>query len=264
MEHKSTSVRYALPQTLDNASQIAATFCRLVRDIPYEDRGVLFSEMLFLFATIGNPPPRRILESGRARGLSTLVLARCFPDARIISIESDCDSDDAASAEKKLRNVPNVDLLYGDSTRLFPKLVQPKDVLMIDGPKSFRALFLALALLEKGAAVAFLHDFYQGLPERELIERNLPEAFFSDDPEFVADYAYLDEKCWEAKEKRQLGGRKPYDLGGVQQSSYGPTFACIPANSNRSYRPMIDQGTREALINRTKDLLVQWRYDSAS
>jgi hypothetical protein len=132
--------------------------------------------------------------------------------------------------------MPNVGLLYGDSTMLLPKLVQPDDVVVIDGPKSFRALFLAVNLMEKRAAIVFLHDFYQGLPERELIQRNMPEAFFSDDAEFIAHYSYLDQKCWDAIERKQLSDREPYNLRGLQQPSYGPTFAGIPYNAKRSYR----------------------------
>jgi hypothetical protein len=117
-------------------------------------------------------------------------------------------------------------------------------------------------LLAQGAAVVFLHDFHRGLPERELVERNIPEAFFSDDAEFIARYSYLDRACWEAIGKEQRGHRKPYNALGIQQASYGPTFACIPRNSNRSYQPMIDQGTRQALIDRTRDLLNKRRRKS--
>jgi predicted O-methyltransferase YrrM len=262
MEHDIPFPRYSLTQTLVHASQRADKFRSLIADVRYEDRGVLFSEMFFLFATIGDHRPPRILESGRARGLSALILALCFPDSKIKSIDRDHDSADSACAEKKLRNMPNIDLLYGDSTLVLPKLVQPDDVVMIDGPKSFRALFLGMNLLAQGAAVVFLHDFHRGLPERELVERNIPEAFFSDDAEFIGRYSYLDRACWEAIEKEQRGHRKPYNALGVQQASYGPTFACIPRNSNRSYQPMIDQGTRQALIDRTRYLLNKERRKS--
>jgi len=119
-------------------------------------------------------------------------------------------------------------------------------------------------LLEKRAAIVFLHDFYQGLPERELIQRNMPEAFFSDDAEFIAHYSYLDQKCWDAIEGKQLSDREPYYLRGLQQPSYGPTFAGIPYNAKRSYQPMIDQGTREALIDRTRHLLNKERQKRSS
>jgi len=128
-------VKYTLSRTLAYASQTANRFTSLIDDVPYEQRGVLLSEMFFLFATIGGARPRRILESGRARGLSAHVLALCFPDSRIISIDRDQNSADAACAEKKLRGMANVELLYGDSTMLLPKLVQPDDVVVIDGPR---------------------------------------------------------------------------------------------------------------------------------
>jgi predicted O-methyltransferase YrrM len=262
MEHDAASPRYGLAETLVHASRRAAEFRSLIADVPYEERGVLFSEMFFLFATIGDHRPARILESGRARGVSALILALCFPDSKIISIDRDRESADSARAETQLRHRRNVDLLYGDSTLILPKLAQPDDVVMIDGPKSFRALFLGINLLEKGAAAVFLHDFHRGLPERELVERKIPEAFFSDDPQFITRYSYLDRPCWEVIEKEQRGRRKPYHALGVQQPSYGPTFACIPGSSNRSYQLMIDEGARQALIDRTRYLLAKRRRES--
>jgi hypothetical protein len=226
-----------------------------IKGVSYEPRGVLFSEMFFLFATVSGHRPRRILESGRARGLSTHVLALCFSDSRVISIDRDCDSADAACARAKLRHLPNVDLLYGDATMLLPKLVQPDDVVVIDGPKSFRALFLGLNLLEQGAATVFLHDFSRGLPERDIVESNIPEAFFSDDAEFVARYSYLDQECWAVMDKNRPAGRKPYNSLGSERASYGPTFACMPRNPNRSYRGGMDRDARQALIRRAIHLL---------
>ena len=57
---------------------------------------------MFLFYAAVKPfAPKQILESGRARGKSTLVLARCFPDARIVSVEYDRQSENAAAAAQQ-------------------------------------------------------------------------------------------------------------------------------------------------------------------
>src|SRR5437588_49026 len=109
--------------------------------------GIWESEMLLFYAAVKPFAPKQILESGRARGKSTLILARCFPDARIVSVEYDRESENAAAAEAKLKTERNVDFLYGDSRQILPARLQTGDAVLIDGPKDFRALKLAVELL---------------------------------------------------------------------------------------------------------------------
>src|SRR6266513_6077270 len=122
--------------------------------------GIWESEMFLFYAAVKPFAPKQILESGRARGKSTLILARCFPESRIISVEYDQQSENAAAAEAKLKSEPNVDLLYGDSRTILPERLQSGDAVLIDGPKDFRALRLAIDLVHTGKPCAvFVHDF---------------------------------------------------------------------------------------------------------
>src|SRR5437879_10302010 len=89
--------------------------------------GIWESEMFLFYAAVKPFAPRQILESGRARGKSTLILARCFPEARIISVEYERESENAPAAEAKLKNEPNIDLLYGDSREMLPRRLQNGD-----------------------------------------------------------------------------------------------------------------------------------------
>ncbi|HEV3393533.1 MAG TPA: class I SAM-dependent methyltransferase [Chthoniobacterales bacterium] len=147
--------------------------------------GIWESEMLLFYAAVKPFAPKQILESGRARGKSTLILARCFPESRIVSVEYDRQSENASAAEAKLKNESNVDLLYGDSRVILPERMQNGGAVLIDGPKDFRALKLAVGLLRTGKpCVVFIHDFPSGSPQREFVERNFPNAFFGDDPLF--------------------------------------------------------------------------------
>ena len=73
--------------------------------------GIWESEMFLFYAAVRPFAPKQILESGRARGKSTLILARCFPSARIVSVEYDRQSENAPVAEAKLKSESNVDLL---------------------------------------------------------------------------------------------------------------------------------------------------------
>src|SRR5256885_12130851 len=115
--------------------------------------GIWESEMFLFYATVKPFAPKQILESGRARGKSTLILARCFPESRIISVEYERESENASAAEAKLKNESNVDLLYGDSREILPARLQDGDAVLIDGPKDFRALKLAVDLLRDRKSV---------------------------------------------------------------------------------------------------------------
>src|SRR5438445_13648086 len=147
--------------------------------------GIWESEMFLFYAAVNPSGPKRILQSGRARGKSTLILAHCFPDARVISVEYERQSENAAAAEAKLKSCKNVDLLYGDSREILPQGLRNGDAVLIDGPKDFRALKLALDLLRTAKPCAvFVHDFPPNSPQRKFVERNWPNAFFGDDPLF--------------------------------------------------------------------------------
>jgi predicted O-methyltransferase YrrM len=142
-----------------------------VAGLPYERKGILYSEMFFLWLCARAARPARILESGRARGQSTALLALCFPQLPIVSVEHDAASPDAAVAAERLRPFARVELRFGDARRLLPALARPGDVALIDGPKGFAAVRLALRLLaQRRVAMLFLHDVRPGTPERAFLE----------------------------------------------------------------------------------------------
>jgi hypothetical protein len=171
----------------ERADALLPEYRDIIASIPPEAGfgGIWESEMLLFYAAVKPFAPKQILESGRARGKSTLILARGFPEARIISLEYDRQSENATAAEAKLKNESNVDLLYGDSREVLPNRLQTGDAVLIDGPKDFRALKLAVDLLHTGKPCAvFVHDFPPNSPQRKFVERNWPNAFFGDDPLF--------------------------------------------------------------------------------
>jgi len=169
------------------AETLLPEYQQIIANIPPEAGfgGIWESEMFLFYAAIKTLAPKQILESGRARGKSTLILARCFPRSRIVSVEYERESENAPAAEAKLKREPNLQLLYGDSREILPKQLQAGDAVLIDGPKDFRALKLAIDLLrtEKPCAI-FIHDFPPNSPQRKFVERNFPGAFFGDDPVF--------------------------------------------------------------------------------
>ena len=198
----------------ERADGLLPQYQAAIADIPPEAGfgGIWESEMFLFYAAVRPYAPKQILESGRARGKSTLILARCFPNAHIVSVEFDRDSENAAAAEAKLKPYSNVGLLYGDSREILPKRIQTGDAVLIDGPKDFRALKLALQLLRTGKPCAvFVHDFPPDSPWRKFVERNWPDAFFGDDPLFQRFQSLDDERDPRENSQRRYG-----------------VFACLP------------------------------------
>lgn len=212
---KDWSVIPTVKQLVANADELLTAYQRAIEGMPRETEsgGICASEMFFFYVIVHPFAPKQILESGRARGESTLALARCFPGARIVSIEFEAETPDARIAETRLFPFKNVELLYGDSRELLPLRLEQDDVVLIDGPKEFRALKLALRLLRTGKPrIVFLHDVAAGTPVRQFIERCWTTAIFSDRPEFFERFHWMDAV-------RTSGDRhKP------RQS----TFACLP------------------------------------
>ena len=212
---------------LATADQFLPDFQAAVEAIPKEIRGhgIFLSEMFLFYCVVRPLKPAQILESGRAIGGSTLTLAHCFPDQRIISIELDKASPSSGIALKRLAPHRNVECLFGDSREILPRLVQSGDAVLIDGPKDFRALKLALNLLRTGKpSVVFVHDCPAGSSWRKFIDDHWPEAFFSDHPEFLRRFSYLDDF-----------GQAPRDWRRPRPT----TFACLPANPAARYRYLL-------------------------
>ena len=238
--------RLGLDQLLEVAPRHLATYRERTRDLSREDKGIRRSEMFFLYATVADLAPSRIIESGRARAQSTLVLSAVFPDAEIISIESDANSPDAAIAAERLASRTNVECRFGDSRELLGALVLAGDVILIDGPKDFRAIKLALELLRTGKPVAvFVHDLWPGSPARGFVDRGLPSAFLSDAPEWVRRYAALDSR------RKTLPA-----LPETGRVIYGATLGCFPGGTENYSARLLScsfaQGLERLAVNLSK------------
>ena len=217
-----------MPEMLLTKSAVAARadallpeYRQFIANIPPEAGfgGIWESEMFLFYAAVKPFAPKQILESGRARGKSTLILARCFPESRIISVEYDRQSENAPAAEAKLKSESNVELSYGDSREILPSRLQEGDAVLIDGPKDFRALKLAVDLLRTGMPCAvFVHDFPPNSLQRKFVERNFQNAFFGDDPLFQRFQSLDNERDPRPNSQRRYG-----------------IFACLPPPLPCSY-----------------------------
>jgi predicted O-methyltransferase YrrM len=262
-------------------------FVRRLAGFQPEIKGILASEMLLFCALSRWLGAETVIESGRARGDSTQLLAEFFAGpgvARVLSVERSRYTEDALVALRRLGGrYPRLRLLFGDAFALLPRLCARAGpcTVLIDGPKGKYALQLAARLLRQEAVRAvFLHDCHLDTEARPVIERLFPRAFSSDHPDYVEAFRALDGPCWEVY--RTWEGHRdwgPWTRGGRPMRSYGPTLTAIFNESGGidreaeiarlfSLPPLAEAGTWTArarrslrlLLPRPKELLLCCRY----
>jgi hypothetical protein len=202
-------------------------------DIPYQPRGIFNSEMALVIAMCRDHRIDMVIESGRARGHSTLLLARYLPAVAIHSFERRRD-DDALHAEAALAHLPNVHLRYGDAGEVMPDFVKQYDggriAILIDGPKAHKALALMADCLRASEHVVlgFIHDMGSGergkTDHRVAAEKSFDSTFFTDDPVYVDATRHLDRTVFGLS---GAGWSAPHTFNGKTLASYGPTIACF-------------------------------------
>jgi hypothetical protein len=233
---------------LGEADKCVDQYIERIAGAVHDLKGIRPSEGFFIFALLSGSPPRRILESGRARGYSTDILARCFPGTEIISIELERTSIDVEIAEERLSGRENIHCKFGDARIELPRLIEPGDVVVIDGPKDFRALKLALRLLRTGhARGVFIHDLERENPVRRFLERRIPSTILSDNPEFLSRYGFVGT----GEPRPAPGGRLPANV--VDRLLQG-AMGFIPGE-RRDYDRLLADATLLQFKERLRDTL---------
>lgn len=214
----------------DRFDQIAAE--------PYEHRGIPHSEMALIIHTAQRLGIEVFIESGRARGQSTYMLAKYLPDVRIESIEFR-DGPDEVFARQRLAEFENVVLYFGDARDVLPEIVKAHagkpTAILCDGPKGAAAVNLLKSCFDANphVVVGFIHDMRKldhggPSPHRAAALEAFPAAKFSDDPS-LAGTVWMDSKVLEAG--GPCGPAHEAEFG-----SYGPTVgvfinpALLPLN----------------------------------
>ena len=201
---------------------------------PYEHRGILHSEMALIIYTCRKLGVEVVLESGRARGQSTYMLAKYLPDVDIHSIEMRQDAD-AAFGIERCQNFPNVALYLGNGQTGLPaladKVAPRKTAVLCDGPKGIAAVgVIEKCFRRPHVVVGFIHDMRrldhgQPSPYRAAAVAVFPNAKFSDDPALVAAATWMDAKVVEAN--GPVGPAHEQEFG-----SYGPTVGVFVNRQN--------------------------------
>lgn len=255
LQTRSDAKRADTPSLIPIAAGLASSVVAAAQACGYEEMGILNSEMLFLRACVQPNLPKRIVESGRARGQSTAMLARMFPDAEILSIELDKGTEHDEVAKKRLAGFKNVQLLYGDSLRLMPSLLKDGDVALVDGPKGSLGIELCLRVCATARpSMVFMHDSHHLQLERQFTEAFWPRAFYSDHPAYVEEFRALDEPCWKRMgAASERAWTSPFVREGEAQQSYGPTLACLPTPKIRDAKWMLRE------LNRLRKRFPRWR-----
>jgi len=206
----------------------------------YEERGILNSEMLAVCAISEALKVDIIIESGRCRGQSTLVLAKYFSGSqvKIISIELERDNN-ADFAEIRLEGFENTQLLYGNSLDLIPEICRncsdQKIALLIDGPKGKIAIDLITDIFKANdnVPVAFLHDTRKGSDARRITEQLFLRRYYTDYEKYIENFSNLDDSCLpQSGSPITTHTWRPYHKGEDLIESYGPTLAILFPNIN--------------------------------
>lgn len=190
---------------------------------PYERRGILHSEMALIIETCQRLGVKAVVESGRARGQSTYMLAKYMPDVAVHSVELR-DHPDEAFVRERLARFENVSLYCGDGNTLVPMIARQQTVctaILCDGPKGAAAVNIIAKCFElPHVAAGFVHDMRKldhggPSPHRAYALERFPNARFSDDPK-------LDRLSWLDANVAAAGG--PCGPAHVAEfGSYGPT-----------------------------------------
>jgi len=191
----------------------------------FQLRGIFNSEALLIVSIAKHFGVSHLIESGRARGHSTNLIAKFFEseeDFKITSIDYDNKSEDTKYSEKFLAKYKNLELVYGDSNTLINGKIREDCVVFIDGPKANDAIILAANLMRDTRVKAVLvHDLHKNSFHRDICETVFTDSFFSDDADFVEKFKHLDDDCWEVLSGT---GEAPYQRYGEPISSYASTM----------------------------------------
>ena len=197
-------------------------------------RGIWVSEMFAFCALCRALKIQTVIESGVYLGQSTDVLDG------FLSSEIQIHSIDRILKEELLARYKNnhrIKFYVGDGEVEIPRLLSQlgsdaMKAILLDGPKGGTALTLTKDCFKDDKNVVFvaIHDVYASSASRSLMESSC-NGWYTDDPEFVERYKYMDEGKYDRWMDERGYGKKPYILirpeGVSKMNSYGPTLGFL-------------------------------------
>jgi hypothetical protein len=213
-----------------------------ISEIKYLPRGIYNSEMLLMISVLKFLNVETVLESGRARGHSTQLISKLLQNndshKSLISLDFKKDSD-SEYAETNLAQYPKTKLIYGDANFILKKIVRKKFsqsdryAVLLDGPKSFNALYLTAKLIrcKIPPVVLFIHDMKKiqkdgKFPlQRYMCSVIFDRVFFSDEFQIKPMVKMCDESIFLLSDTTWLNSVNSPNF--LFRESYGPTLAVI-------------------------------------
>jgi hypothetical protein len=213
-----------------------------ISEIKYLPRGIYNSEMLLMISVLKFLNVETVLESRRARGHSTQLISKLLQNddshKSLISLDFKKDSD-SEYAEINLAQYPKTKLIYGDANFILKKIVRKKFsqsdryAVLLDGPKSFNALYLTAKLIRYKIppVVLFIHDMRKFQKDgkfplqRFMCSVIFDRVFFSDEFQIKPMVRMCDESIFLLDDTTQLNNVNSPNF--LFRESYGPTLAVI-------------------------------------
>jgi hypothetical protein len=213
-----------------------------VSEIKYLPRGIYNSEMLLMISVLKFLNVETVLESGRARGHSTQLISKLLQNddlhKSLISLDFKKDSD-SEYAETNLAQYPKTKLIYGDANFILKKIVRKnfsqsdRYAVLLDGPKSFNALYLTAKLIRSKIppVVLFIHDMKKIEKDgkfslqRYMCSVIFDRVFFSDEFQIKPMVRMCDESIFLLSDTTWLNNVNSPNF--IFRESYGPTLAVI-------------------------------------
>ena len=184
---------------------------------------------------------RRAIRSAQWTG-PTAGLARGFVQANVVILPAAEAADFAEFCRLNPRACPLLEQTSpGDPV---PRAAAPGADLRTDVPR--------YRIFRDGKpAAVFVHDLWLGSPARGFVDRSVPSAVLSDDPEWVQRYASLDSS-------RRVAPAAPNDL----HRAYGATMGCF-RGGDENYARRLLQCSAAQLIDRARETVRRIRHRPA-
>ena len=231
----------------------------------YEPYGIYHSEMACVVAVCRLLDIDMIIESGRALGQSTYILAKYLGTSGVeIHSNRSYSRRPCGIGGTQIVGIQRDPEFYIMEIRLslIPSLLRgAKDrriAILIDGPKGRKAidLFSECITISKDVRVGFIHDLQRlrkgaRFLHRTLVVKYFDNTFFTDDEDYVQAYSHLDAILFAPVSLASFPYRlSPYCRLGEFTGSYGPTIGAIfPTENDR--RRALRRGRTATLAHRT-------------
>ena len=197
-------------------------------------RGIWVSEMFAFCALCKHFGVEKIIESGIYLGQSTDIITSFLSDTNLYSIDKEIKQEVKSRYERRNGKW----FLEGNGETWVSYIIDTSSrdlclAVLLDGPKGDAALNLALRCLRGNNNVKFvaIHDVYSPSAARVLMDDTFCSKWYTDDPEFVERYKYMDEGKYDRWMDERGYGKKPYTLirpeGTTKIQSYGPTLGFL-------------------------------------